>query len=61
MRLVKTKFHYTIQLATTSRAGLRAASELDEDLCVRVVFVSQSKFHYAVQRASRSATSSRTA
>jgi len=35
--------------ATRLRAGLRAASELDEDLCVHVVCVSQAKFHYAVQ------------
>jgi len=35
---------------TSSRAGSRAASELDED----VECVSQAKFHYAVQLASRS-------
>jgi len=56
------KFHYTIQLATSSRAGLRpasrdgwrAASELDENLRVHVVCVAQAKFHYAVQLATSS-------
>ena len=42
--------------ATSSRAGSRAASELDEDLRVHVVCVSQAKFNYAVQIASRSQT-----
>jgi len=45
--------------ATSSPAGLRAASELGENLRVHVVCVSQAKFHYAVQLASRSQTSSR--
>jgi len=58
-----TKFHYTIQLATSWRTGLRPARELvrelDEDVCVHVVCVSQAKFHYAVQLASRSATTGR--
>jgi len=45
--------------ATSSRTGLRAASELVEDLRVHVVCVSQAKLHYAVQLASRSQTSSR--
>jgi len=44
-----TKFHYTIQLATSSRAGSRAAGH--------VVCVSQA--NYTVQLASRSQTSSR--
>ena len=39
---------------TSSRAGLRAASELGEDLRVHVVCVSQAKFHYAVQLATSS-------
>ena len=42
---------YTIQLATSSRAISRAARELDEDLRMHVVCVSQAKFHYAVQLA----------
>jgi len=44
---------------TSSRAGSRASSELDEDLRVHVVCVSQAKFHYTVQLASTSQTSSR--
>jgi len=40
--------------ATSSRAGSRAASELDEDLRVHVVCVSQAKFHYAIQLANTS-------
>jgi len=43
---------------TSSWAGSQAASELDEDLHVHVVCMSQAKFHYTVQLASRSQTSS---
>jgi len=35
--------------ATSQRPGSRAASELDEDLRVHVVCVSQAKFYYTVQ------------
>ena len=57
-RPIKAKFHYAIQLAsrsvTSSRAGSRASSELDEDLRVHVECVSQAKFHFAVQLATSS-------
>jgi len=61
----KIPLHYPVcdqlasRSATSSRAGSRAASELDEDMRVHFVCVSQAKFHYAGELASRSQTSSR--
>ena len=70
---VKAKFHHATRLASrsqtssrpnsitisSSRAGLRPARELDDDLRVHVVCVSQAKFQYSVLLAGRSQTSSR--
>jgi len=47
------------KLAISSRSGSQAASELDEDVRVHVVCVSQAKLHHSVQLASRSQTSLR--
>ena len=57
----KIPLHYPVcdQLASRSATSSRAASELDEDMRVHFVCVSQAKFHYAGELASRSQTSSR--